>query len=226
LKRSELEHIIRAAGDVLGEDEVIIVGSQSILGQFPEGLPAAVMLSREADVMDKNDPVGEKALRLNGAIGEYSDFDEMNSYYAEGVEDALTTFPRGWRDRLVSVATPSTNGKIGLCAEIHDTCVAKLVAGRDKDFKYVGSLIQSGHARPEILIERICDTEISDNDQQRLLAKVRGMKRPGRRSSYRRALNAVSRQGRVGPGSPAGGQFTGKINPESDLELADPSEIV
>ena len=30
MKREDLEHIIRAAGDVLGESEVIIVGSQAI----------------------------------------------------------------------------------------------------------------------------------------------------------------------------------------------------
>ena len=41
MKREDLEHIIRAAGDVLGESEVIIVGSQAILGARFEGFPGA-----------------------------------------------------------------------------------------------------------------------------------------------------------------------------------------
>jgi len=35
MRRSELEHIIRAAGAIAGVKEIIILGSQSILGQFP-----------------------------------------------------------------------------------------------------------------------------------------------------------------------------------------------
>lgn len=64
MKWEELLHLIRAAGDVLGEDQVIIVGSQAILGQFPEGLPRQVTVSREADVMAINDPDGSKAMLL------------------------------------------------------------------------------------------------------------------------------------------------------------------
>jgi hypothetical protein len=67
MKREDLEHIIRASGDVLGESEVIIVRSQAILGAPYEGLPKDVTLSVEVDVMATHDPDGSKALRLNGA---------------------------------------------------------------------------------------------------------------------------------------------------------------
>jgi dihydrofolate reductase len=36
MQRSELEHLIRASGEVAGDDEIIIIGSQAILGQFPD----------------------------------------------------------------------------------------------------------------------------------------------------------------------------------------------
>ena len=36
MKRSELEHIIRAAGAIANDREVIVIGSQSVLGQFPD----------------------------------------------------------------------------------------------------------------------------------------------------------------------------------------------
>ena len=49
MRRSELEHIIRASGDVAQDDEIVVIGSQSILGQFPNA-PARLIVSMEADV--------------------------------------------------------------------------------------------------------------------------------------------------------------------------------
>jgi len=45
---SELEHIIRASGEIAGDDEIIIIGSQSILGQFPDA-PTRLLMSMDAD---------------------------------------------------------------------------------------------------------------------------------------------------------------------------------
>lgn len=36
MTREELEHAIRAACDVSGDDEVYVFGSQAILGQYPD----------------------------------------------------------------------------------------------------------------------------------------------------------------------------------------------
>ena len=36
MTRAELEHAIRAACDVSGDDEVYVFGSQAILGQYPD----------------------------------------------------------------------------------------------------------------------------------------------------------------------------------------------
>jgi hypothetical protein len=35
LKRSELEHLIRAAATISGDDEIVVIGSQAVLGQLP-----------------------------------------------------------------------------------------------------------------------------------------------------------------------------------------------
>jgi hypothetical protein len=50
MRTSELEHIIRAAGAIADEDELIIIGSQAILAQFPDA-PAELRQSMEADVI-------------------------------------------------------------------------------------------------------------------------------------------------------------------------------
>ena len=49
MKREDLEHIIRAAAEVTGEREFVIVGSQAVLGQFPDP-PSVLLVSMEADI--------------------------------------------------------------------------------------------------------------------------------------------------------------------------------
>lgn len=192
MNREELEHIIRAAGDVLGESEVIIVGSQAILGAPYEGLPKDVTLSVEVDVMATYDPDGSKALRLNGAIGEMTRFDESFGYYAEGVEDGLCRFPEGWRVRLLRIESPATNGVTGLCVEPHDLCASKLLAGRAKDLKYVASLLRSGHVRVELLIERIQTTDATVDEFERIIGFLERTTQPATNSPARRGLRKAT----------------------------------
>lgn len=49
MTRAELEHAIRAACDVSGDDEVYVFGSQAILGQYPKA-PESLRQSAEADI--------------------------------------------------------------------------------------------------------------------------------------------------------------------------------
>jgi hypothetical protein len=92
MKRSELEHIIRAAGAIAKDREVIVIGSQSVLGQFPDA-PTALLVSAEADVFPKNHP--ELADLIDGSIGEGSLFHELYGYYAQGVSEDMAV-PAAW----------------------------------------------------------------------------------------------------------------------------------
>ena len=84
MKRSELEHIIRATGSILGEDTVIIVGSQAILASRPEEeLPPAAMRSLEGDVLPLDDRDGVKADLIDGALGELS-LSRINECFKDG----------------------------------------------------------------------------------------------------------------------------------------------
>ncbi len=69
MKRRDLEHVIRAAADIADDDEIIIIGSQAILGQYPDA-PAELCVSVEADVYPKNKPA--RADLIDGSIGEGS----------------------------------------------------------------------------------------------------------------------------------------------------------
>ena len=55
MQRHELEHLIRVAGAITGADEIIVIGSQAILGAFPDA-PTSLLRSCEADVFTLRDP--------------------------------------------------------------------------------------------------------------------------------------------------------------------------
>jgi len=48
MRRSELEHVIRASSAVAEDNEIIAIGSQAILGQFPDA-PDELLRSNEVD---------------------------------------------------------------------------------------------------------------------------------------------------------------------------------
>ena len=55
MTRAALEHILRAAAAIANEREFIVIGSQAVLGQFPEA-PQALLVSIEADVYPRYAP--------------------------------------------------------------------------------------------------------------------------------------------------------------------------
>jgi len=55
MRRAELEHIIRAAAVIAADEEIIVIGSQAILGQYPNA-PADLLVSVDADVYPKSHP--------------------------------------------------------------------------------------------------------------------------------------------------------------------------
>ena len=131
--REQLEHVIRAAAQIVDDDELIIVGSQALLGQFPDA-PSTLLMSEEADVFPKNKP--ELADLIDGTIGELSPFHDAFGYYAHGVSEKTAVLPDGWKDRLIPLYNDNTRGATGWCLEIHDLIISKLVAGREKDLDY------------------------------------------------------------------------------------------
>ena len=49
MTRAELEHLIRAAADIADDEDIVVIGSQAILGQFPDA-PESMRVSAEADL--------------------------------------------------------------------------------------------------------------------------------------------------------------------------------
>jgi len=157
MRRSDLEHLIRAAGRIAGERELVIIGSQSVLGQFPHA-PVALLMSMEADLYPRAHP--ELADKVDGAIGEGSAFHQAHGYYAQGVGPDTATLPGGWQRRLVRVENPNTGGYAGLCLEVHDLALSKYVAGREKDREFTRELARHGLIDRTTLLKRLAATKL------------------------------------------------------------------
>jgi len=68
VKREQLEHIIRAAGVIAETQELIILGSQAILGSHPDA-PEDLLVSQEVDTYPLEDPGPDHCLgRAPGRI--------------------------------------------------------------------------------------------------------------------------------------------------------------
>ena len=157
MTRAQLEHLIRAAATIAQDDEIVVIGSQAILGQFPDA-PAELCISVEADLYPKNRP--DRADLVDGSIGELSPFHETFGYYAQGVGEETAVLPSGWRDRLVPVRNPNTRGATGWCLEVHDLVISKCVAWREKDQRFVRAAVRHGLVDTEILRERAGETDV------------------------------------------------------------------
>jgi hypothetical protein len=152
MTRAELEHAIRAACDVSGDEEVYVFGSQAILGQYPEA-PESLRQSAEADVA----PVTrvEMADTIDAQLGELSPFHEAFGFYVHGLSIDAAVLPDGWEERTIEVRNDNTRNTTGWCLEAHDLAVSKLVAFREKDREFVRVLLRENLIQRDTLVERL-----------------------------------------------------------------------
>jgi hypothetical protein len=164
MTRDQLEHAIRAACDVADDNELLIFGSQSILGGHPNA-PPELRASVEVDVQPKNRP--EKVDSIDGALGELSTIHGTHGFYVQGVSIEVAQLPEGWEDRTHQVKNDNTRGNTGYCLEAHDLAASKLAAFRDKDRDFVRVLLMEQIIDADIFLHRIDLLPVSDEIKER-----------------------------------------------------------
>jgi hypothetical protein len=169
MKRADLEHLIRAAAQIADDDELIVIGSQSVLGQFPDA-PAELLRSVEADIYPKNHP--DRWELIDGSIGELSPFHETFGYYAQGVQPGTAILPEGWETRVIAIRNANTRNATGWCLEIHDLLISKYVAGRDKDQAFTADAARHGLAERDVLLERLTRTALEDIEREHAVSRI------------------------------------------------------
>jgi hypothetical protein len=164
MKKQQVDHILRAAGELTGEKQFVIIGSQSLHGKFPD-LPDDIVTSFEVDLIAKNLPSRTEWLNF---IGQDSRFHETHGYYADPVAEETATLPKGWRGRLVNLPPGDTKGVRGLCLDPHDLAIAKYVAHREKDIAFTRALAQRGIVEKQTLLALLDTTRISTEARARI----------------------------------------------------------
>lgn len=162
MTRAEFEHAVRAAGAVLGTNEVLVIGSQALHASVTGPLPDEAARSVEVDIGALPDPTAEMADLIDGSIGEASMFHGTFGYYAQGIDETTAIVPDGWRDRLVRFQTPATNGVVAWCLEPHDLWVSKMAAGRPKDLEFCRAIMERRLVEGGVLRERVADVRNLD----------------------------------------------------------------
>ncbi|MFT5349734.1 MAG: hypothetical protein ACI909_003200 [Planctomycetota bacterium] len=154
MTKDQFEHTVRAAGAILGEKKILVIGSQAIHASIDYSIPEAER-SIETDICSFNDGDGTLADLIDGSIGELSMFQDTFGYYAQGVTIKTAVLPGGWRKRLVPYKTPNTGGITAYCLELNDLWISKAIAGRPKDFEFCKSLINQNLVKASTLQSRL-----------------------------------------------------------------------
>jgi hypothetical protein len=170
MTRAQLEHLIRAAADIADDTDIVVIGSQAVLGQFPDA-PASMRVSAEADLYPLHHP--ERADLIDGSIGELSPFHNAYNYYAQGVSETTALLPRGWKDRLIVVQNANTRQVRGLCLEVHDLLASKALAGREKDIDFISEAAKHGLADKNTVLSRLATVDVPTEAIERAQALVR-----------------------------------------------------
>lgn len=172
MKRDEFDHVIRAAAEIV-QDELVVVGSQAILAQFPSA-PAALLTSAELDLYPKNNP--ERADEIDGALGDGSPFHAAFDVYAHGVGPETATPPDGWEERLVRVDVPKAvrGHATAWCLEAHDLVLAKLAAGRQHDVEFAIEAVRAELVDPVRLVRtaELMPPAHRDRTRERLMGVI------------------------------------------------------
>ncbi len=184
MTEDQLEHLIRASGAILGDSEVWIIGSQSLLpwlrekaGQPPRSWPRVFTLSTEADIIPVDDD-SKKIDLVDGVLGEDSYFHDSFGAYAQGVSMKTAVLPEGWQSRCYPLKNPNTMGVTGYCLHPADLFIAKSVANREKDSEFLDALIEYGLVKEKTVLHLLpkvsrLDSPSLDALRERILGRFR-----------------------------------------------------
>jgi hypothetical protein len=172
MRRAELEHLIRAAATVAEDPDLVIVGSQAILGQFPDA-PEGMLVCREADVYPRRHP--ERQDEIEDALGDGSYFESTFGYCAHAVRPETAKVPAGWERRLVPISNENTGGATGWCLEVHDLLLSRCAAGRERDREFAEEALRHGLAEPGELRARLDGMPLAAEALERLRRAVEGI---------------------------------------------------
>jgi hypothetical protein len=150
IDRDRLAHAIRAAAELSGERELVVIGAAAILGAV-ETWPAQLPRSREVDVFGTSANWDSEA--LDALLGQASQFHRTHGFYVDAVSTVTAAMPPDWRDRARRISMDVYGRQVRVLI-IHplDLALAKYVAWREKDRLFTAGLAKLGLTKKEALL--------------------------------------------------------------------------
>jgi hypothetical protein len=175
MKPEQFEHVLAAAAAVTDQDELVVIGSQAILGSVDDP-PKSMLASLEADMYPLHDPAS--ADRIDGALGDGSQFHLAYGYFAHGVGPETAKAPSGWQNRLIRREVPprvaSTRTAVAWCLEPHDLVLSKCVRGDERDWAYAVEALRAKLVQPDALLARVADLPVAAELREHIDRMLRG----------------------------------------------------
>jgi len=95
----------------------------------------------------------EARTEITENLGLFSEYQQQTGFYADVLGLATVVLPSGWEERLVELKD-EVGEILAFCAEIHDVCISKLMAGREKDYEFLQTVFEAEYLQIETFLER------------------------------------------------------------------------
>ncbi len=154
---NKVDHILRAAGAATGQGRFVLIGSAAIFA-WQAIVPPDMAMTREVDLFayDVDAKTAERiAFEIDGSLGQASQFDETYGYYCDGVGPETAILPTDWEARAKEYVGPGTEGVTAIVPHPDDIALAKLCAGREKDYSWLVAAVRGGIIEPSRMRERL-----------------------------------------------------------------------
>ncbi len=138
---------------------------------------ATLLRSQEADIYPRRAP--ERAIDIEGALGDGSAFQRAFGYYAHGVGPETAKAPLGWEDRLVAIEIPPRPASgvrpVALCLEPHDLVLSKLAASRKRDWEFAQEALAARLVNTSVLRQHVGDLPVDSEQLESVTASLRAL---------------------------------------------------
>ncbi len=175
--RADLDHLVLAAASAAGESEIVVLGSQSLLGTVADPPPETVR-SPGAELY----PLAraDKAALIDAELGDGSHFHATYGYFAHGARPETVKAPYGWRYRLVAVEAGKLPGMsapvAAFCLEPHDLVLARCAAGTVGDWEFAERALRAGIVQTWRLFAAVDDLPLDAAHREHVRAMLEGIR--------------------------------------------------